>query len=134
MTASDNENGNGAHVPEVSPLETYDRAIPSGLLDPHGMHAKPFVFPGSDGLPFRGAVPMLKEDDPPERRPQVGSQVRIDVLNLSDAKDLAYYQEIWQVVANGYGQISCEERRYDEDIKSWRVMIRWFLSYAYVPK
>jgi hypothetical protein len=85
-------------------------------------------------LPFRGAIPALKEDDPPERRPQVGSQVRVDLLVLSDPKDLAYYQEIWQVVANGYGQISCEERRYDEDLKSWRVMVRWFLSYAYVPK
>jgi hypothetical protein len=131
-------NGNG-HVEgeaktEAPVLVPVRSEIPTELLDPHGVHSKPYVFPGSEGMPFRGTVPMLKEDDPPERQPQMGSQVQVDILVLSDTEDLKRYRDICQLVANGFGQISYEERKYDEDVKNWRVLVRWFLTYAYVPK
>jgi len=90
-----------------------------------------FVFPGVDGLPYRGATPNLKEGD--RVRPQTASQVFVRVLNLADKDDLAKYEQISQMVGNGYAQISCEERMYDPDIKNWRVLIRWMLLYTHMP-
>jgi hypothetical protein len=121
--------GNGAFV-----LEPARPRFDPRLLDPHGTQSLELVFPGHDGLPFRGSVPQLKEDDSTEKRPQVGTQLYVDVLDLSKPDDLLHYRDVCQMVANGYAQVSYEDRQYDEDVKNWRILLRWFLNYAYVPK
>ncbi len=96
------------------------------------MAEKP-VLPGWHGMPFRGPVPHLKEDDPEHRQPQEGSQLHVDVLDLSKPAQLARYAEIGQMVVNGFAIISYEDREYDKVVKNWRVLIRWFELFAYVP-
>jgi len=139
-------NGNGSKAPEVEPVgEVSDISAEESqqaerqkqedldpqLVDPYGMHGKESILPGFDGLPFRGRVPNLKETD--RVQPQVAAQVHVHVLDLSKSEDMKLYRKICQVVGNGMGQISFEKHEYDEDIKNWRVFIRWMLNYAHMP-
>lgn len=103
------------------------------LIDPFNVHRSGLVFPGIDGLPFRGTAPNLKESDPEHRQPQIGTKVGVKQLDLSITDDMKYYQQILQMVANGTAQISFEERVYGDDIKSWRVLIRWVEYYYFQP-
>lgn len=107
--------------------------LPDKLVDPAGVFQQPMVLPGLEGLPFRGdSIPNLKEDDPDALRPKIGQQIFADVLDLSEPKDMRYYQQVMQLVGNGFAQLSVEERKYDNAIKSWRVFIRWILYYGYM--
>lgn len=112
-------------VPRLKELE-------HNLLDPNDVHSRPFVFPGYEGMPFRGTVPLLKANDPV--KPEQGRQVRVECLDLSDSKQLQHYQDICQVIGNGFAELSYEERQYDTEIKNWRVLIRFMINYAYMPK
>jgi hypothetical protein len=104
------------------------------LLDRTGGHmdAKS-VFPGWEGLPFKGPVPNLKEADGVDKQPQVGMKVHIEYLDLSKPKDQKKYQQVCQTIANGYGQLSKEDMRFDEKKKSWRVFLRWVELFAFDP-
>lgn len=109
-------------------------SIDSVLLDPSaGQCRQAPVFPGHEGLPFRGAVPNLKHDESQRLQPQTGAIVRVDVLNLANDEDKDEFAKIGQLVANGYAIVSKEEIQYDPDIKNWRVFIRWAELYAYNP-
>jgi hypothetical protein len=104
------------------------------LLDPHGILGAPNVFPGFNGVPFRGPVPDLKENDPEHKQPQVGVQAHVEVLVTNKPEDMARYEEIMQTIGNGFGQLGAEERQYDDSIKGWRIFVRWWALYSYVPK
>jgi hypothetical protein len=67
-------------------------------------------------------------------QPRVAATAHVEVLVLSETKDLARYEEISQMVTNGYAVISFEERIYDKDIKNWRVLVRWGDLFAYNPE
>ena len=115
-------------------VETFYPPIPPNLLDPTGTHSAPSILPGFQGLPFRGKIPNLKEDDAEFRQPQSTSQLFIRVFDLSKKEDLAYYEKVCQLVANGFATVSVEEKVYDDSIHSWRVLLRWMIDYAYVKK
>jgi hypothetical protein len=104
------------------------------LLDPHGILSAPNVFPGFNSVPFRGSVPDLKETDPDHKQPQVGVQAHVEVLATNSADDLKRYEEIMQIIGNGFGQLGAEDRQYDDSIKGWRIFVRWWELYSYVPK
>ncbi len=105
------------------------------LLDPTGVaSSKQVSFPGWEGLPFRGPVKSFKETDPDHLKPQQGIKVNVQQLNMSVEADMERYGEIGQLVGNGFAQISFEERIYDDDIKSWRILIRWFEVFTYDPE
>lgn len=106
--------------------------IPPALLDPHGILHAPGVFPGANGVPFRGPTPNLKESD--ANQPTIGAQSVVDILDLGDPKDLKRYTEIWQVLTNGLAVLSEELKEYDKDTKSWRVFLRWGYQFSYLPK
>ena len=103
------------------------------LLDPTGgqMH-KPPVFPGFEGLPFRGDVFSRKADDPEHMQPQIGAKAHVDVLDLSNEDHMKRYRKICQMVANGFAKISQE--RLDFDGKKYVTFIRWLEMFAYNPK
>jgi hypothetical protein len=110
----------------------FERKEVLGLLDPHSIHKKEFTFPGYNGIPFRGSPPLLKEDDPPEKQPQLGMQLFVTVLELNKPDDLEYYQRICQLVGNGVAQISFEDKQWDAGLSNWKVLIRWMLYYYYM--
>ena len=109
-------------------------AIDSQFLDPGGVANDPLTMPGFLGIPFRGAVPNIKEDDPEYKQPQLGSTVHVRIFDLSKTADLEYYEKVWQSIANGFMVLSAEAREYDKDSKTWRVFLRWAVPYSYVPK
>jgi hypothetical protein len=102
------------------------------LVDPTGNMHKGITMPGWDGIPFRGPIPDLKEND--SKQPAQHQKVHVEVLELWKPKDMARYREVCQVVANGYGLISKEDMRYDEDKKSWRVFVRWLELFTTMEK
>ena len=104
------------------------------LVNPHGVLDKKGIWPGFDGMPFRGSVPNLKKDDPERRQPETGMQVHTDVLALSNEAQLKRYNDILQVIANGAGVLRYEEKQYDEKISNWRILICWAEVYTYMPK
>jgi hypothetical protein len=114
--------GNG-HTPPVD----------SRLVDPFGVLNKPSVFPGHGGVPFRGPVPDLKSNDPEHKQPQISVQAHVEILSMEVEKDLLRYQEIMQIIGNGFGQLGAEERQYDKETKNWRIFVRWWELFSYVP-
>lgn len=125
---SGNGNGNGKERGSWG-------SFPDILIDPTGgrMDEKP-VLPGWNGRPFRGPVPNLRADDPEHRQPQEAARVHVEVLDLSKPADLGKYQELSQMVANGFAMISFEKQEYDPAKKNWRVLVRWFEIFAYMPQ
>jgi len=117
--------GNGHRPPKT---------VDPKLLDPHGTLNAPNVFPGFNGVPFRGVIPDLKENDPDHKQPQVGVQAHVEILATNKAEDMTRYEEIMQTIGNGFGQLGAEERQYDDSIKGWRIFVRWWELYSYVPK
>ena len=74
------------------------------------------------GMPFEGEKYEIDKDNLPIKSKKIG----IKQLNLTKSKDMLEYIRICQLHADGMGCISFEEKKYDESIKSWRVLIRWF--------
>ena len=112
---------NGKHLPKIE-----DR-----LLSPRGHEG---TYPAWEGLPFRGKIPDLREDDPDYKQPQIGSEAHVTVYDLSNPEHLEHYQKVWQLIANGTAMLSAEERVYDPEIKNWRVFMRWADSFTFAPK
>lgn len=123
---SSSDSASDSNMPPASP----EVAINPKKLDPHGVMSKRDVFPGIGGIPFRGPVPDLKNDDKP---PETGYQAHVEILDLADKVQLTRYTEIMQVCANGMGQIGAEERIYDKQVKNWRVFIRWWELFLHKP-
>jgi hypothetical protein len=134
-TGGDNGSGNGdgGEKLEEGAATPFDRVREHGLIDPHAVLNKEFVFPGLEGLPFRGSVPTIKEDDPPEKRPQMGTQAFVKILELDKEEDLQTYVDIAQLVANGVAQISFEDKRWIEEKQNWKVLIRFMLVFYHMP-
>ncbi len=109
------------------------RKIDKKLLDPYDSMERENVWPGRDGLPFRGkSVPSIKDDD--ELQPSRATKAHVDVFNLADQEDLIAYEKVMQVIANGFGALGAEERVYDNDVKNWRIFVRWWELYFHMPK
>jgi hypothetical protein len=127
-----NGNGNGHAAVPPDPNQQRWSAIPQSLVDPSGVHNAEPIWPGVNGIPFHGAAPNLKQNDPVQ--PQEGGICKVEQLDLSKPEDLEHYSHIGQLRINGMAEISFDERIYDEETKSWRVLIRWVQMYTYMPK
>ena len=119
-----------AETPVDPPAEFERPPLPAGLLDPTGAMNMPPVLPGMDGLPFRGPIPDLKDTDPDVLRPQIAMKVHVDIFVLNNPKDLKYYKQVIQLIANGYAAMGTEDRVYDPDLKTWRILVRWYEQFA----
>ncbi|MHC4617936.1 MAG: hypothetical protein ACYTEQ_09305 [Planctomycetota bacterium] len=86
-----------------------------------------------DGLPYEGKVLNFKEDDPPDRKPQLRMRAHVKVFDMSDEEDRKQYEGVWQGVAEGRIMCSCEEKKYDKDISNWRIFLRWAEQYYTAP-
>lgn len=129
MSSNGKNNGNGSKTKERN-----WSSIDPQLVNPTGQLHEKISLPGWEGIPFRGPVPDLKETDPQRKQPVMAQKVHIELLDLSDKKQLARYRTICQVVANGYGQISKEDMQYDPKKKNWRVFVRWLEIFTAMGK
>ena len=82
------------------------------------------------GLPFVGKPYTVGDDN----KPVIARKVHVKQFNLSDKKDLEEYNSILQKVADATSLISYEEKVYDDEIKSWRILLRWLDLMYVAPK
>jgi hypothetical protein len=112
--------------------DRYDKRLASPT---NGLDISPEVhFPGWQGVPYRGVPGMFREGDPQAIQPRQGVETFVDIFDLSKPEDKEEYDRVIQVIANGHGVLSKEDLRYDEQLKNWRVFIRWGLYFAYNPQ
>jgi hypothetical protein len=78
-----------------------------------------------NGLPYRGRVLDLKNDDPPEKQPQLKHTVSVRMFDLTKEAELAEYQKICQGFADGKYVCSHEEIKFDEKNGTYKVFLRW---------
>lgn len=82
------------------------------------------------GLPYEGSPYMVDKDSMPELK----RRVYIKQFDLTSKDNLEEYNAVFQKVADNLSKISFEEKVYDTDLKSWRVLLRWY-DYVYTePK
>lgn len=109
-------------VVEVSDTEKIHPAAKSDSRTGH------YVFPGIGGIPYRnrhGKAPNFKGDPITGGHLVQTYSAYVQIFDLSDNEDIIKYQEIMNKCTRGCAQISDEEKVYDNDIKSWRVFLRW---------
>jgi len=101
-----------------------EQPIPSGFKEKYG----PNLF---ERLPYEGKIFDRKENDPDNKQPIMVQAVNVKQFDLSNEEHMKEWKEIMQKVADEVSVISFEEKIYDKEIKSWRVLIRWMdLSYT----
>jgi hypothetical protein len=86
-----------------------------------------------NGLPYVGPVLDYKEDDPEEFQPQQCFNGCVAQFDLSKPEDLTQYRALCQKFCSAQALLSSEEKVYDPDIKSWRILIRWMEPYYGPP-
>ena len=84
------------------------------------------------GLPFKGQPYLIKEDDGPDRQPQMQQDVFVRVFDTGDPKDMDEYQAVWKRVTKGEAIMSREDLQYNAASGHWRAFMRWMEMY-YVP-
>jgi len=82
------------------------------------------------GLPYEGRPYAVDEDN----KPTMARKVSTRQFNLTKKEHIAEYNEVFQRVADSKATISFEERIYDAELKSWRVLLRWFDFIYEAPK
>ena len=104
------------------------------VLEAHGLHTArrdpELANLNFKGLPFRGRPYVVDQNNPPI----FSKEVHIRQFDLSEEEDLKEYERIFQNRADGLNEISFEEKVYDESIKSWRVLLRWYDIFYSEPK
>jgi len=81
-------------------------------------------------LPYKGTKYNITKDQPPLER----TQVHVCQYDLSKEKDRQEYERICNIISGPGGEVSYEEKIYDNDIKSWRIMLRWIEHFYTAPK
>ena len=98
--------------------------------DPESVYAGQLYWPGVNGIPFIGTPPHTDPRATADAEPKIRPYAHVRIFVLSDPEDLSAYEAISQRIAERRAMLSYEERVYDSDIKSWRVLVRWIDLYA----
>lgn len=86
-----------------------------------------------NGLPYVGPVVDFKSDDPPELQPQQEFNGCVAQFDLSKPEEMEQYRALIQKFCSKQAVLSCEEKVYDPEVKSWRIFIRWMEPYYGPP-
>jgi len=90
------------------------------------------VFPGMDGMPFRGdGVPMLKEHEA-EKLVEV-MDAKIEVLDMSKEDERKRLESIWDRAAKGLAIVAEHEKQWSSEKNTWFVFIRYGFLYKEKP-
>lgn len=110
-----------------NPLQRYGTLV----TDAAGEH----FYETDDGvqLPYIGPVLDYKEDDPEHLRPQLRNNACVAQWNLAEEEDMKQYRALCEKICRQQAIVSYEEKVYDDDIKSWRILIRWMEPYYGPP-
>jgi hypothetical protein len=79
-----------------------------------------------EGKPYVGDPFMVDK----HKKPKLRRIANIYQFDMTSDKDKVKYARVMQSVADGLSAVSFEDRVYDKDIKSWRILLRW-VDYVY---
>ena len=77
------------------------------------------------GHPFIGTKTKAVDNSDPTTIPVKKVIVHTAQFNLNKPEDMEKYNDVLQKVADNLSTISFEEKQYDSEIGSWRVLLRW---------
>jgi hypothetical protein len=86
------------------------------------------LHPGMDGIPFRTqrpAVPSYKQDDPDSRRPQVVTDMHVDVFDMGSEEQRARLADILSKCAKGRAYESSRSQEFDRETGTYKVLLIW---------
>lgn len=93
----------------------------------------PLMFPGYEGLPFRGnTVPILRQEEL-ETKLQVVGDGHARSFNFNKPEDVAEYNRIIDNVAKGIYEISMEKVDWSERENAYVSFVRW-VQYQVEPR
>lgn len=101
--------------------------LPSGFKKKYGEN----VF---NGLPYKGIPMDRKESDPDYRQPVMCTDVYIKIFILNKEEDLKEWQDVMQRVSDLVASVSFEDKQYDKELQTWRVLLRWMEHYYTNPE
>jgi hypothetical protein len=107
--------------PEDSRIEAFMKDITSR---PKGRY---------EGLPYKGPHLDIKENDPDSRKPQIQYTTHVKQFDLNKPEDLIAYNAVCQKIVIKEAKLSYEEKIYDNDIKSWHILMRWYDQFYTAP-
>jgi len=84
-----------------------------------------------EGFPYIGRKTDLKDSDSAESQPVLRQKACVKTLELP--RDIDEYQGILTEACEGKSRILYEDKQYDPEIRSWRVLISWAVFYYSEP-
>ena len=114
----------------MGPNDLFDSEEGKKILANHGLSTDNLNNLNFKGLPYKGKPYTVDKHSIPELK----REVFIKQFDLSKEEDMKEYQQVFQRRADGLNQISFEEKVYDAELKSWRVLLRWYDIYYVEPK
>lgn len=91
---------------------------------PAGMETPPYRAPRR--VEVSGEVPLISPGDPDEKKVQERLIAHCRVFNLSEPKELAEYESIWQKVCDSAARVSeSSEPKWDSDRNCFVAFVRW---------
>ncbi len=87
-----------------------------------------------EGLPYKGPLIYLKDDDPDDKRPVLVRELKVARFDTSKKDDLAQYQSVCQSIADGRAQLSMEKIEYVPESRNWIILMRWVELWYGPPK
>ena len=79
------------------------------------------------------AVPNVKEDDPPHKKPQEVMDVHARIFDTSSEDDLKAYSSITDMVGKGTAMISKEEIHWSDKRDTFVIFLRWVELFLEAP-
>lgn len=94
-----------------------------------------YIWPnGPNGVPLRTRTPNLPLLKPEELEALVEVEdAHVEVLRLDQPEDLKRYRQILDGACKGHSTILFTERRWDESVRNWTVLIEYATAYEELP-
>ncbi len=103
-------------------------------LDPGEVREEKLVRTNGSSIPYLGEPIHVRDNDSPNRKAKLNKVANVRIYDLSKPSHILAYEAVSQRAADKSADISYEERQYDAETKSWRVLIRWIDKFYGPPE
>ena len=90
---------------------------------PAGIPIKPYRPPPTIQVPVGQSLPLIAKEDHPSKQIQEIRTARVGIFKLSDEKQLAECQAVWQRVVDGLAHMSENRTEFGPD--GYVTLLRW---------
>lgn len=112
----------------MNPEMSQQLRVPAGMMPVRYKPPLPVHVP-----PDMAEAPFIAPEDPAHKQVQQVWVAKTKMFDLANEKDLAAYEQTWQLLSDGHGQV-CEQRLdFDPKSGSYKAFLRWAQFDAYLP-